>query len=148
MGGSLAEIAGLVKLVMLSLTISAAMSREIAKMKLTIIMLAAVLLLAGGAKPVWGEYTVKGTGTVPCGTFLSEEKSRRGKDMTYFDYMSWMLGYITGRNYERGLRGLPSEKRKDVSPDSTYYAAVKYCRNNPKKKLYHAMEHVYVKDLK
>jgi len=81
-------------------------------MKRTIIMLAAVLLLTGGAKTVWG-YTVNGVGGVSCGRFLSEDKSRRGKDVGYIHYIGWMNGYITRRNYERAPRPtVPERKRR------------------------------------
>ena len=124
-------------------------------MKRTIIMLVAVLFLAGGFGTAWGwggPYAVIGTGNISwnilCGEFLSEEKSRRGKGTLFYQNLAWMQGYITGRNYERGLHGLPARKGKDASIDSIYYAALKYCHNHPMKNLVHAMEHVYHYDLK
>ena len=133
-------------------------------MKRTIIMLAAVLLLTGEARTVWswgGPYAVIGTGTISwnilCGEFLSEEKSRSGKGTLFYQNLAWMQGYIIGRNYERGLHGLPARKRKDASEpwigrgspiDSIYYAALKYCRTHPMKNVANAMAHVYDNELK
>jgi len=50
----------------------------------------------------------------------------------------WIKGYITGRNYE-----LDRSVDNTIDADSLYYAAVKFCKDNPLKDNDDAVMHIY-----
>ena len=59
-------------------------------------------------------------------------------DFAWIGYSSYIRGYITGRNYEL-------DRTLSVNPDSDslYYAALKYCRDNPLESLSQAGGDIY-----
>jgi uncharacterized membrane protein YgcG len=82
-------------------------------------------LLAVVALPAQAEYTVKGG--VECPDIVKEDA-----DEHYREYNKWwLLGYITGRNYQIDLGGNDSNAGRDVESDAIYAMALEWCRNNP-----------------
>tara|TARA_B100000315_G_C14398870_1_gene505521 strand:+ start:93 stop:458 length:366 start_codon:yes stop_codon:yes gene_type:complete len=120
--------------------------KTLKRIKQTFLILPVLLLLtiSLGNNTAWG-FAV-GLGNTSCGKLLDHE--RRGLTKTdtmsmFHAYTGWIQGYITGRNQEKY-----SEKGKDVSDESLLFAVVEYCRNNPRNKIIHAINHIYDNELR
>ena len=70
--------------------------------KLTTTLSVAAAVLLGSSGLSWGKYTVKGNGVDGCGEILSHHNN--GNKTHFYTRRQWILGYITGRNYETGGR--------------------------------------------
>ena len=74
--------------------------------------------LANENKPFYGG------GWYKCSALLKYERDRE------YDYIygakQWLLGYITGRNQERG-----SGNTEKLTTDDIYYYVINWCRKNP-----------------
>ena len=101
-----------------------------------------VIFLFSYTQVSWS-YTVKGSGNTSCGELLEEEKNRTSQGILFYQKNAWILGYITGRNYENN-----ANKGRGVHPDSIYYAVLNYCRDNPLKDLDDAIQFIYDYELK
>ena len=71
-----------------------------------------------------------------CGDILSLE----GKETAKQQVIRYMSGYITGRNYETN-----GKVGSGGSHEALYWAIIKYCKNNPLKKMSDAAEDLYFK---
>ena len=71
-----------------------------------------------------------------CGAVLSSDKD--GSFALKHALPAWLMGYITGRNYE-----LDRDMSDNPDGDSLYYAALKYCRDNPLKSLARGAKDIY-----
>ena len=81
-------------------------------------------------------YTIKGS--VSCGTIISSYDSEPA--LTNGMMTAFINGYFTGRNYE-----IDGDVGSGIDNDSMFFALLKYCRENPLKKNYHAAEHIFQK---
>ncbi|RDE10560.1 hypothetical protein [Pelagibacterium lacus] len=79
-------------------------------------ILAAATLASGQANA----YLVKGN--VTCPEIMEEHNNETYRAMNRW----WLLGYITGRNYELDL-----ETGLDVGEDALYKTAYQFCADNP-----------------
>ena len=86
------------------------------------------LLLSGNT---YAGYTALGNNT--CGNILANENNPSAKNALIF----YMNGYFTARNYENAA---------DVSADgdTLFYSLIRYCKDNPFRKLSHASESIYL----
>ena len=53
-----------------------------------------------------------------------------------------MQGYLTGRNFERGI--FDRRRVKSVDFDSLVFSVIKYCQDDPLKKLSDASRNIYL----
>ena len=83
-----------------------------------------------------------GAGSEHCGTLINYERDRVSKDMMYWVYIHWMLGYISGSNYQT-----QSMKGSNTEGESIYFAAINYCKNHPLKRLNDAIKFIYKNQL-
>ena len=91
------------------------------------------LMLSGNANAA---YT--GLALTSCGEILSRENETLTKESVIF----YISGHITGRNYANS-GSVGKNLEKDASYDSLYWAAIKYCKENPLKDTSDAAKHVY-----
>ena len=91
------------------------------------------LLLSGNA---YAAYT--GLALTSCGEILSRENETLTKESVIF----YISGHITGRNYANS-GSVGKNLEKDASYDSLYWAAIKYCKENPLKDTSDAAKYVY-----
>ena len=75
-------------------------------------------------------------GDEKCGFILQKEKEKHS--MIQQKVSSWVQGYFTGRNYENSV-----QRGEDYDYDTLYFLVLKYCRDNPSKKLSNAVEDIY-----
>ena len=106
-------------------------------MKRSLIPFSLFLVLSGGNNAVFG-YAVIGAGSSTCGQILEEEKNRKNTEGGYWLYVSWIQWFISWKNSMNG-----SDKGKNTSYESLYYSVIKYCRENPIKRLSDAVEEIY-----
>ena len=74
-------------------------------------------------------YAYTTIGNMNCGPILKMDKEDNSHVHT--GTVAWVNGYLTGRNYElnRDMMG------KTLDSDSIYYSIIKFCKDNPLKKL-------------
>jgi len=96
---------------------------------LALILTAAVAGAPGGAGA--GYYV---TGAVECPDVISQD----GHDGYRLANMWWILGYFTGRNYER-----EDNAGRGVEAEELYARVLEFCRRNPEKDMDDASIEVY-----
>ena len=100
------------------------------------------ILLFFESSNIYAKSYYTGAGGESCGSLTNYEKNRVGKDMMYWVYIHWMLGYISGSNYQS-----QSMKGSNTDGESIYFAAIKFCKNNPLKRLGDAIKYIYKNQL-
>ena len=100
------------------------------------------LFLCFESSNIYAKSFIAGAGGEPCGSIINYEKNRVGKDTMYWVYIHWMLGYISGSNYQS-----QSMKGSNTDGESIYFAAIKFCKNNPLKRLNDAIKYIYKNQL-
>ena len=82
-------------------------------------LLTALVLTLAMAPPAAG-YTIKGS--VECRDVVLEEANERFREAIKW----WVLGYFSGRNYERD-----ADTGKDMDGEALYAHVLNYCREHP-----------------
>ena len=77
-------------------------------------------------------------GNEKCGTILKYD--RENNKMLKQKVSAWIQGYFTGRNYEN-MSGI--QKGANIDYDTAYFAAIKYCQDNPLDHNAFAAEQIY-----
>ena len=93
--------------------------------------LATLVLILAIAQPA-AAYTVKGS--VECPDVVREDANEKFRQMN----MWWVLGYISGRNYERD-----ASTAKGVDSKQLYAHVLAYCRSHPGRDMDDASKDLY-----
>ena len=91
--------------------------------------LTTLVLILAMASPAaaYADYTVKGS--VECPNVVKEDANEHFREYNKW----WILGYFSGRNYERDRHQPDSTVGKDFDSDDLYARVLHFCRDNPRK---------------
>ena len=89
--------------------------------------LTTLVLILAMASPgaAYADYTVKGS--VECPDVVKEDANEHFREFNKW----WILGYFTGRNYERDRHQPDSLVGKGIDSDDLYAHVLSYCRTHP-----------------
>lgn len=78
-------------------------------------------------------------GNLSCGLVLENQDDEVGKLVIG----KYVQGYLTGRNYERGI--FDRKQVKNVDFDTIVFSVIRYCQDDPLKKLSDASGDIYLR---
>ena len=97
------------------------------------------------SQPVHADVSaITGAGALQCGEFLADLE-RVGGEAEIVN-MSWMQGYLTGKNIARGAAGLPFLDL--TGPEGQFRYVKNYCEENPLKIVAFGVENLWQELLK
>ena len=108
--------------------------RKFLKQSLILISLFLVLSVNNTVLGTW----IAGAGGRSCGYLLEIENNRKQIDEVYLQFVTWIQGYISGKNSMNG-----SQKSRGISHEALYFSVINYCRKKPLDMIADAVDEIY-----